>query len=481
MQLSVPNRTAPKNGSFNSKTASVKEWIDRLPMANIGATTRLLFEALTDLNQQDIPAQQRFKALEMLRKPVQFVTDHMKKHFVGQPLPLAAKNLKVARLSREITHSLATGYKVLVMEQLAGIGRSDRKLLVTAIHRATKLLGSVLLKAYQVYESYPDSVWLEIHSLYRYAEANDLHNTPVADEFARGRKGSTIADAYKQMLLLALAWMRLAAVDVAPADPLVTRAVRSDVPTLLLVGTLAAPLAPSLAISGQGGTDIVAVNDNLNVTGSFAATAETIQLNRADITSGEDLTLDGEVLLGSDEPLGRMRGRWHRVRGIDARATYHPAALLRNARFKRPTWEDMQVVRSYKIRGAYNKMNRLTQAQRDRGVVAASAGNHAQGLAMAAQRMGVKATIVMPRTTPQIKVDAVRNRGARVVLHGDSFDEAAAHAAKLVAEKNMTYVHPFDDPDVIAGQGTIGEEVLRQAHGGHNLCQLPGATRSQDL
>ena len=205
MQLSVPNRTAPKNGSFNSKTASVKEWIDRLPMANIGATTRLLFEALTDLNQQDIPAQQRFKALEMLRKPVQFVTDHMKKHFVGQPLPLAAKNLKVARLSREITHSLATGYKVLVMEQLAGIGRSDRKLLVTAIHRATKLLGSVLLKAYQVYESYPDSVWLEIHSLYRYAEANDLHNTPVADEFARGRKGSTIADAYKQMLLLALA------------------------------------------------------------------------------------------------------------------------------------------------------------------------------------------------------------------------------------------------------------------------------------
>jgi hypothetical protein len=205
MQLSVPNRTAPKNGSFNSKAASVKEWIDRLPMANIGTTTRLLFEALTDLNHQDIPAQQRFKALEMLRKPVEFVTDRMKKHFVGQPLPLADKNLKVARLSREITHSLATGYKVLVMEQLAGIGRSDRKLLITSIHRATKLLGSVLVKAYQVYESYPDSVWLEIHSLYRYAEANGLHNTAVADDHARSRKGSTIADAYKQILLLALA------------------------------------------------------------------------------------------------------------------------------------------------------------------------------------------------------------------------------------------------------------------------------------
>ena len=205
MQLSVPNRTAPKNGSFNSKAAGVKQWINRLPMANIGATTRLLFEALIDLNQQDIPAQQRFKALEMLRKPVQFVTGHMQKHFVGQPLPLAARNLKVARLSREVTHSLATGYKVLVMEQLAGIGRGDRKLLVTAIHRATKLLGAVLLKAYQVYESYPDSVWLEIHSLYRYAEANDLHNTPVADDYVRSRKGSTIADAYKQLLLLALA------------------------------------------------------------------------------------------------------------------------------------------------------------------------------------------------------------------------------------------------------------------------------------
>ncbi len=205
MQLSVPNRTAPKSGSFNSKTASVKRWIDRLPMANIGATTRLLFEALHDLNYQDIPAQQRFKALELLHKPVDFVTDHMKKHFVGQPLPLAASNLRVARLSREITHTLATGYKVLVMEQIAGIGRRDRKLLITALHRATRLLSSVLLKAYQVYEPYPDSVWLEIHSLYRYAEANDLHTTPVAYDYAGNRKKSTAVDAYKQIRLLALA------------------------------------------------------------------------------------------------------------------------------------------------------------------------------------------------------------------------------------------------------------------------------------
>ncbi|KZX56105.1 PLP-dependent threonine dehydratase [Halioglobus sp. HI00S01] len=148
-----------------------------------------------------------------------------------------------------------------------------------------------------------------------------------------------------------------------------------------------------------------------------------------------------------------------------ARETPVDQAPLLSRRTGNQVWlkrEDLQPVFSFKLRGAYNKMQRLTDAQRAAGVVAASAGNHAQGLAMAAQKMGVKATIVMPRTTPQIKVDAVRGRGARVVLHGDSFDEAAAHAEHLVAEKGMTYVHPFDDPDVIAGQGTVGMEIVRQ-------------------
>ncbi|MFV0478004.1 MAG: threonine ammonia-lyase, biosynthetic [Parahaliea sp.] len=124
--------------------------------------------------------------------------------------------------------------------------------------------------------------------------------------------------------------------------------------------------------------------------------------------------------------------------------------------------EDLQPVFSFKLRGAYNKMQQLTQQERERGVVAASAGNHAQGLALAAQRMKVKATIVMPRTTPVIKVNAVRNRGAKVVLHGDAFEEAAEKAQELVASRGMVYVHPFDDPDVIAGQGTIGMEIVRQ-------------------
>jgi threonine dehydratase len=148
-----------------------------------------------------------------------------------------------------------------------------------------------------------------------------------------------------------------------------------------------------------------------------------------------------------------------------ARETPVDEAMLLSARFRNRIWlkrEDLQPVYSFKLRGAYNKMHRLSQAQRDRGVIAASAGNHAQGLAMAAQRMGVAATIVMPRTTPSIKIDAVRSRGAQVILHGDSFDEASTHAQKLVGEKGLTYVHPFDDPDVIAGQGTVGMEVVRQ-------------------
>ena len=126
--------------------------------------------------------------------------------------------------------------------------------------------------------------------------------------------------------------------------------------------------------------------------------------------------------------------------------------------------EDLQPVFSFKLRGAYNKMVRLPKATLARGVIAASAGNHAQGVALAAQKLRCKATIVMPVTTPQIKVDAVRARGAKVVLQGDSYDEAYAHANALAKKQKLAFVHPYDDPDVIAGQGTIGMEILRQ-HG----------------
>jgi len=127
--------------------------------------------------------------------------------------------------------------------------------------------------------------------------------------------------------------------------------------------------------------------------------------------------------------------------------------------------EDMQPVFSFKLRGAYNKMVHLPRAALDRGVIAASAGNHAQGVALAAQKLGCAATIVMPITTPQIKVDAVRGRGAKVVLRGDSYDEAYAHSRVLERKEKLTFVHPYDDPDIIAGQGTIGMEILRQHAG----------------
>ncbi len=124
--------------------------------------------------------------------------------------------------------------------------------------------------------------------------------------------------------------------------------------------------------------------------------------------------------------------------------------------------EDLQPVFSFKIRGAYNRLLQLSDEEREKGVVAASAGNHAQGLALAASHLGISAIIVMPRTTPSIKVDAVRRRGARVILHGDTYDEASRYAHKLVAEKEMIYVPPYDDPHVIAGQGTVAAELLRQ-------------------
>ena len=127
--------------------------------------------------------------------------------------------------------------------------------------------------------------------------------------------------------------------------------------------------------------------------------------------------------------------------------------------------EDMQSVFSFKLRGAYNKMAHLAPEVLKRGVICASAGNHAQGVALAAKRLGGRAIIVMPVTTPQVKILAVKARGGEVVLFGDTFDEAYTHARELEKQKQLTFVHPFDDPDVIAGQGTIAMEILQQQQG----------------
>ncbi|MBS4038387.1 MAG: threonine ammonia-lyase, biosynthetic [Hydrogenophaga sp.] len=124
--------------------------------------------------------------------------------------------------------------------------------------------------------------------------------------------------------------------------------------------------------------------------------------------------------------------------------------------------EDQQPVFSFKLRGAYNKIAHLTKEQLAKGVICASAGNHAQGVALSARKLGIRAVIVMPTTTPQVKIDAVKGFGGEVVLHGDSYSDAYTHALTLQKKQGLTFVHPFDDPDVIAGQGTIAMEMLRQ-------------------
>lgn len=124
--------------------------------------------------------------------------------------------------------------------------------------------------------------------------------------------------------------------------------------------------------------------------------------------------------------------------------------------------EDLQSVFSFKLRGAYNKISGLSDAQRQKGVIAASAGNHAQGVALAARKLNISAVIVMPKTTPDIKVNAVKNLGAEVILHGNSYDDAYDHAQQLVKQRKLTFIPPYDDPDVIAGQGTVAVEILKQ-------------------
>ena len=141
------------------------------------------------------------------------------------------------------------------------------------------------------------------------------------------------------------------------------------------------------------------------------------------------------------------------------------AATNLSARLNNRIWlkrEDLQPVFSFKLRGAYNKLASLSDEELASGIICSSAGNHAQGVALAAQKRGVHAVIVMPETTATIKVDAVRALGGDVILHGDNYDDAYAHARELEVQRGLVFVHPFDDPDVIAGQGTIGKEILQQ-------------------
>ncbi|TGK00754.1 threonine ammonia-lyase, biosynthetic [Leptospira semungkisensis] len=135
--------------------------------------------------------------------------------------------------------------------------------------------------------------------------------------------------------------------------------------------------------------------------------------------------------------------------------------------------EDLQPIFSFKIRGAYNRLSRLTDAEKKKGVICASAGNHAQGVSISSNKLGIRAVIVMPITTPSIKVDAVKYWGAEIILHGDTFDEAYSYARNLEKKEGLVFIHPYDDPDVIAGQGTIGIEILQQYPGAIEAIFVP--------
>ena len=159
-----------------------------------------------------------------------------------------------------------------------------------------------------------------------------------------------------------------------------------------------------------------------------------------------------------------------------ARKTPLELAQGLSARIGNQLWmkrEDLQPVFSFKLRGAYNKISALSDAEVANGVICSSAGNHAQGVALAARRRGIRAAIVMPQTTPQIKIDAVRELGGEVILHGDAYDDAYAHARDLESSQGLTFIHPFDDPEVIAGQGTIGAEILDQAENKIDVVFVP--------
>jgi hypothetical protein len=203
--LAIPPQKKPDTASFDARPKFIAKWIVNLPMANLGETSRMVFKAVVEINRLQLTVQDRFKSLEALREPCQYITESLEKHFAGRPLPLNEKNRKVSELARALTSELALGYKI-VARQLATEKRPDRKLLLSALHRSTSYLGLLLLRSYQVYAPYPRNVWRELHTLYRYAEEQKLLDTPLKDYISHlPGSNSTIASMYNKILMLSLA------------------------------------------------------------------------------------------------------------------------------------------------------------------------------------------------------------------------------------------------------------------------------------
>ncbi|MGA7801401.1 MAG: hypothetical protein WCC36_11385 [Gammaproteobacteria bacterium] len=204
-QLTLPERKSPAQGAFDTRPARVEAWLATLPMANVGETTRQLYKALCEVNGLDITPSQRLKFLESVRPILGYVSDAMKKHYVGRSFPLPDKSRTVARLAQELRRQSALGYAIVAHdESRKGRLRRDTRALGTAVHRSMRCFGAVLLNAYQVYAPFPDNVWGELHRLLRLAVDHNVDRMAIKDERYEEVKASTVTDAYKEAALLAL-------------------------------------------------------------------------------------------------------------------------------------------------------------------------------------------------------------------------------------------------------------------------------------
>ncbi len=204
--IDIPARHKPGKTSFTIRPKKVEQWLEDLPRANLGETARLLYDALLDVNRTIYSYQDRLRFLESLREPIQYVTDSLKKHFIGASYPLPVKNQKIAAATREIQAAMATGYKIAISDMLQNSFLfTDKKLLATLLHRAITYYGRTLLTSYQIYAPCAPKVWLELHRLYSIAESRKLENQLVADYQRIHVERASINAEYSRILLLALA------------------------------------------------------------------------------------------------------------------------------------------------------------------------------------------------------------------------------------------------------------------------------------
>jgi len=202
--LSIPAQHAADLASFDVRPKFMEKWITSLPMANLGETSRLVFKAVVEINRLEMPIQQRYKAMELLRKPCHYIVESLEKHFAGRPLPLNKRNRKISELARALLSELAVGYKIIA-RQIESSSRPDLKLLTNALHRAMSYQGLLLLRSYQVYAPYPRGIWKELHTTYHFIESYDLLKQVIKDPLNLLPGNSNLETLYKKILLLSLA------------------------------------------------------------------------------------------------------------------------------------------------------------------------------------------------------------------------------------------------------------------------------------